>query len=312
MLQNVSFLVDDPLPSWWANRIQQFLSTLAENLQVVKLNDTTVQLVCGANDKAAVVAISGKWRFRESSVNRSHPGGAAGVYRLWATTADNVVAGIVDSTNYTFNLAITAPAAVPTIVPGTVDLYREIGAVRWDGAKITEVVQTVDGVLPHARSHAPDGSDPLAPTMGYAPSGGINAIFAVTSADPSAEMHSSLRCVLPARSGDVIEAGFNLYVESPANVFDVAFMTVDDANAMHTAFPPRGAFNPFFRSAGYVGSVDGSAVLRLAAGDVRANGTVVVTLVVHTGGQAASVGGSSGGGPIQRTSTWLKNLGPIA
>lgn len=160
----VTFVREDPVPSWWANALSRFLSVVAENFQLVQLNDTTVRGVGGADDDAAVIAIDGKWRWRETNTDRAHPGGAAGTYKVWVTAAANAIDNVpnpgTDHTNYAWDLAITAGAA-PAAVAGVVDIWREVGYVVWDGAKITQLVQTVDGTRPHAAQHLPGGADPL-------------------------------------------------------------------------------------------------------------------------------------------------------
>lgn len=161
MQQMVTFVPSDPAPSWWANSVMRSLSTMTANFAIVKQTATTIRGVAAANDKAAVIAIAGKWRWRESNVDRAHPGGAAGTYDIFVTAANNVIGGAVDSTNYAWDLAITVTGVNPVIVPGTVDIYRKVGYVVWDGAAITKVVQTVPPIRLHAQQHLAGGEDPL-------------------------------------------------------------------------------------------------------------------------------------------------------
>lgn len=138
MQENWPFVRNDLLPSWWANAVQKFLSGLSGNVVATKINDTTVEVWAGADEDAAVLTVDGRWRWRETPVQRAHPGGAAGVYVLWATAADNSVNSTplpgTDHTVYAFDLAITSGAA-----PGGVALARKIANVIWDGVKITGV-----------------------------------------------------------------------------------------------------------------------------------------------------------------------------
>lgn len=140
-----TFIRDDVLPSWWANAIQRFISTLAF-LRLRQVDAVTIEVLAGADEDAAVLAIDGKWRWIEADVQRAHGGGAPGVYDVWATAADNDIDNMpdpgTDNTDYSFALAITATG----VEPGAVDLWRKIGDLDWDGAAITQVRQTVGGL----------------------------------------------------------------------------------------------------------------------------------------------------------------------
>lgn len=148
------------LPAWFLNSLQKFVGVASENFRLIKQSDTLVRSVAGTGDKGSIVGINGKYRWNESNVDRAHPGGAAGTYKIFVTAKNNAISGVTDSTDYAFDLAITS-GGNPTIVLGVVDIFREVGYCVWDGSKITEVVQTVDGVDGHAISHLPGGSDPL-------------------------------------------------------------------------------------------------------------------------------------------------------
>lgn len=142
------FNVNDVFPSWWPNALGKFLSVMAEAF-VLTYTDTTVSVVAGANDLASTIAVEGLWRFNEATVTRSHPGGSAGTYNIFVTAANNSVSGSTDSTNYAFGLAITA--TTPTIVGGSVDVFRLVGTCTWDGTRITSLTQTV-GATPAQQS----------------------------------------------------------------------------------------------------------------------------------------------------------------
>jgi hypothetical protein len=134
-----TFVRDDKLPSWWANRLQDRIAGLT-HFELRQLNDTTVEALAGADDESASLNIEGNWRFRESNVLRAHPGGAGGVYAIFVTAKAqdvvNVPAPNTDNTDYSFDLAIVADGAPPAIVAGTVDIFRRVGRLTWDGAKI--------------------------------------------------------------------------------------------------------------------------------------------------------------------------------
>lgn len=160
MEQNKTFVPLDPLPSFFVNALGRFLSTYAENFEIIRLNATTIRAIAGANTAAATIGIQGRWRYIEANVDRAHPGGAAGTYKIFVTAHDNSFAGSVDSTNYAFDLAITSGAN-----PAGVDLFRQVGTLIWDGTAITAINQDVDGVREHAASHLAAGTDPLDPTI---------------------------------------------------------------------------------------------------------------------------------------------------
>lgn len=162
-----TFVRDEVLPSWWANSIQRFLSVGAAGFTLTKADATHLQVTASADEGAAVIAIAGLWRWVESTVTRAHPGGSAGTFDVFVTAVNNDIvstpAAFTDITNYAFALAILAHGSTPSIVPGTVDQFREIGSCEWDGTAITSVTQTVPSVALHASTHATGGDDPIAP-----------------------------------------------------------------------------------------------------------------------------------------------------
>jgi hypothetical protein len=147
MLEHHVFGRGDTAPSWWANAIQRALSVSAEQFTVRLASSTTIEVPAAADDGAAVIAIEGRWRWNEATETRAHPGGGAGTYRVWVTAADNDIVNVpdvgTDLTDYSFALAITAAAAEPVIVPGTVDIFREVASLEWDGVAITSVTPLV-------------------------------------------------------------------------------------------------------------------------------------------------------------------------
>lgn len=166
LLEENLFARTDILPSWFANAIQKFLSVGAFQLHVDRVDATHVQIPAGAGDQAAAVAIGGKWRWNEATVGPiAHPGGAAGVYPVFVTCKDNSIVSVpvtfTDATDRSFAVQIKAPGGTPTIVAGTVDFYRRVADLQWDGAAITGVTQVVPAVGAHAAAHKAGGSDPL-------------------------------------------------------------------------------------------------------------------------------------------------------
>lgn len=146
MIEQEFFARDEILPSWFVNRIQHRLAPLTK-IRLRRANATTVEVSAGADDDAAVVNIAGNWRFVEAAEQAAHPGGAAGIYRVFVTAAEQDIATTpdpnTDLTDYSFGLAIVPDGGTPTIVPGTVDIFRLVAKVWWDGAAINSLVQIV-------------------------------------------------------------------------------------------------------------------------------------------------------------------------
>jgi hypothetical protein len=161
------FIRDDVMPSWWANAIQRFIGGAAWGFEVSKLDATTIQVVAGADDGAAVIGILGKWRWNEATVSRA-VAGAAGTYDIFVTAKSNDIRDVpkkgTDFTDYSFSLAVVLAGSTPALNPGVVDIFRKVGSLVWSGAAITgPITQTVGVVSPraHAASHLPGGVDPL-------------------------------------------------------------------------------------------------------------------------------------------------------
>jgi hypothetical protein len=143
-----TFAREEVFPSYWPNALQAMLARYAENVNITLATATSVTV--GVHEGGAVLAalsIQGNVRYRESGVTVSHPGGAAGTYDVYATAAEDDIdptpLPFTDNTNYAFGATIVAGGATPTIVPGTVDVFRKVGEVVWDGSKITRIRQLV-------------------------------------------------------------------------------------------------------------------------------------------------------------------------
>jgi hypothetical protein len=136
------------LPDAFVEPIQEFISTfVSPNLSLSLLNSTTVQIVAGSDNDQVCIGISGKWRYNVVTINRAHPGGAAGTYDVWVVTTDNSYAGVpeVDSTVYAFDLRIVTSGSSPVTGAGATFWGRKIGQLTWDGASITSITQNVGG-----------------------------------------------------------------------------------------------------------------------------------------------------------------------
>jgi microcystin-dependent protein len=148
MLEENTFVRDDLLPSWWANAIQKFLSTSAPGFQLSRGDATHIQVIAGADTSAAVISIKGKWRWNEATINRAHPGGAAGTWDIYATAVNNKIdatpAPGTDNTTYAFSLRIVKAGETPSIEAGVVDIFRLVGTLAWSGAEITALTQTLN------------------------------------------------------------------------------------------------------------------------------------------------------------------------
>lgn len=134
-------------PSWFANRVQDRVAPLT-NVGLALATPTTIECPAGPTQDAQVLNIGADWRFIEETIQRAHPGGAAGTYLIFATASaqdvDNDPLPFTDHTDYAFDLAIVADGATPAIVPGTVDVFRQVGELEWDGDAITELRQTIN------------------------------------------------------------------------------------------------------------------------------------------------------------------------
>jgi microcystin-dependent protein len=147
MLEHHAFARKDIFPSWWANAIQHFMSVAAPAFQLSLQDATHIQVVGGADMAAASIAIDGAWRWNETTVNRAHPGGAAGSWDIYVVAVANDIESTpepgTDDTDYAFALRIEKSGTTPTIEAGVVDIYRLVGNLVWSGAAITALTQTV-------------------------------------------------------------------------------------------------------------------------------------------------------------------------
>jgi hypothetical protein len=141
-----NFEPNDPLPANWTDALQVFISTVSSEFRLTRASTTTVQVVAGDDDDLVALTVDGLLRWRTTTIQRVHPGGAAATYDIHATAVPNDFEagepGEVDNTVYDFDLAITAAGATPA----GVDHSRKVGELDWDGAKITALRQTVGKV----------------------------------------------------------------------------------------------------------------------------------------------------------------------
>lgn len=141
------FAREQVFPSWFANAIQKFLSASSPQFALTRQDATHVQCVAGAAQEAQLISVAGKWRWIEATINRAHPGGAAGTYDIYVGAANNkVTGGGVDETNRAFVLRIVEAGKTPAIEAGIVDIFRKVGSCIWSGTEITSIAQTVGAV----------------------------------------------------------------------------------------------------------------------------------------------------------------------
>ncbi len=137
MATNIDLPYGAPAIAPFFRMVQEALSGLAHNVQLQRLNDTTVRLPAGAGDERVDLAIGGKLRYRTTDIDVVDPGGVAATHYIWATCEDNNFTGppeAIDLTDYDFSLAITATDVAPT--GAGIAFTRRIGTLQWTGTTI--------------------------------------------------------------------------------------------------------------------------------------------------------------------------------
>lgn len=138
----------DVLPASWTDALQEFISTLESNVNIVRQTTTSIRIPGGSGSSQVGLGIDGMWRFNAVNADAAHPGGGAATDQpIWAVTSDNIFGPLdADTTDYNFGLVITTGAApsgsAPSPASGTITHYRQIGTVDWDGTKITAIKRT--------------------------------------------------------------------------------------------------------------------------------------------------------------------------
>lgn len=130
----------------WTDAIQEYISNLAVNLKLYRVNTTTIGIRGAGTDVNQVsVGLGGPWRYRSTAYNLAINGavGTKDIYAVAVTANDFEGPGKdPDETDYKFELRAVAHEAVP----GEVAYFRKAGEVDWDGTKITAVRQTINSV----------------------------------------------------------------------------------------------------------------------------------------------------------------------
>jgi hypothetical protein len=188
------FKREERLPSYFANRIQDFLSAARTDLRLTRKSATEVEVAPVGPYNIAAIAIQGLWRFRTTAVARAHPGGVGGTYHVWAVATKQKVVEtpkpFTDETDYSFDLRITAAGAEPS--GEGVDVFAKIGEIAWSGAEITALAQTYNGVTgPMIQSGALSSNGDIAWTReangAWVPQLKANSVGAAELADESVD-----------------------------------------------------------------------------------------------------------------------------
>lgn len=141
------FKREEKLPSYFVNRIQDFLSAARTDLRLEVSGTTKVKVVPSEPYGLAAVNLQGRWRFSTEAVERTHPGGAVDTYSIWAVGTDQDISEapnpFTDNTDYGFELRIT-DGSDPS--GEGVEVFEKIGEVDWSGSAITALRQTYNAV----------------------------------------------------------------------------------------------------------------------------------------------------------------------
>jgi hypothetical protein len=142
--QHIPLDFEDPVPEEFFDAIQEMLSGIAVNFLLRQVSPTIIKVVAGAGHDQVSLSIGGAYRFITADAQVAHPGGAGGIYSVWATSLANQAppaAGPAGG-DHTFGLAITSGAA-----PAGAGISRQVGRLVWNGSAILQVITTVGGSL---------------------------------------------------------------------------------------------------------------------------------------------------------------------
>lgn len=134
MTQNIPLDRGDPAIEPFFDAVQEVLGASAPSFYLTVLNSTTIRAVGGTENALNAIAIEGRYRWRTTTVDAAHPGGAAGTYDVWVTGSDNSFTSVPteDKTVYAWGLSILATGGSP----GTA-ISRKVAEVEWSGTAIT-------------------------------------------------------------------------------------------------------------------------------------------------------------------------------
>lgn len=164
-----------PLPEWFLDELQEFLSTyVSPNFAVSINNPTTLQVVAGAGNAQVAVAIGNPadttqygWRWNTATATAAAPGtlvvGDNDVYVIASANGPYVANGSpppteLDSTTLTFGLIVLPPGTPPSGLAAQA-YYRKVATASWSGTAFTGVKMLFGG----------SGSGSLAGTLALRP-----------------------------------------------------------------------------------------------------------------------------------------------
>lgn len=145
-----TFAPHDQFPADFPNALGQILSSLAFNFRVnIKPGAPTIlQVVAGTDLQRVAIAVQGRWRYVDAEIERASPGGTAQTFDVYVTAADNsfAISGDheVDSTDYSFGLAIVTAGTTPSAVA----LYSKVAAATWNGTQFAQVTPAIPAWTP--------------------------------------------------------------------------------------------------------------------------------------------------------------------
>lgn len=131
-------------PATWPDGIESLLGNYSSpGLLMKRFGSAQVTLTAGGSSQAATLAVQGSPRWITATATATHPGGSAGIYKIYACcTADSFGSAAgppiqeTDTTTRSFTLKITSGTPSGT---GGEALSRQIGVCHWDGSAITGV-----------------------------------------------------------------------------------------------------------------------------------------------------------------------------
>jgi fibronectin-binding autotransporter adhesin len=137
----------DVLPASWTDAIQEYISTLAANVDITTSAANTLKIAAATGNGQAAIGIDGLWRYRSSDVTVV-VSGAAGTKDIYVTATANSFSNSpspdTDATDYNFGLSVvTSGGAAPS--GGGIVATRKIGECEWDGTTNITAIRQLEG-----------------------------------------------------------------------------------------------------------------------------------------------------------------------
>ena len=143
MTQNIPLNSGDVAIEPFFDATQELLGAASPSFRVFIQSATVLRVTADSGNDQQSIAINGRYRFRTTPVDATHPGGGAGTHAVYVTASNNsftLGGSTTDNTVYAFGLEIKTSGT-----PTAVDQYRKVADVDWDGAQITALRQFVGG-----------------------------------------------------------------------------------------------------------------------------------------------------------------------